>query len=158
MGYRLLAVLVLTVAGAPALGASGADPLKSDACKAALVELEKVANQGAAPTRSARLAQARESAATACLGRSQGRGVRSGAPYPAQSVAPPVTSGPRPQASLPAAAAPPAALSIQRPTVITACDPGGCWDSDGRRLNQMGPLLMSPRGPCTVQGGLATCP
>lgn len=158
MGHPWLAALVLAAAGTPALGEPEVDPLKSDACKAALVELEKVANRGASPARSARLAQARESAATICLGRSQGRGVRSGAPYPAQPVAPPAISTPRPQVSLPAVLAPPAAVSIPRPTVITTCDPAGCWDSDGRRLDRMGPLLMSPRGPCTVQGGFATCP
>ncbi len=60
--------------------------------------------------------------------------------------------------TLPPVALPAPPLAIPRPTVITTCDPAGCWDSDGRRLNNMGPLLMGPRGPCTLQGGVANCP
>ena len=158
MGYRWVATALLLAAGAPAFGAAGPDPLKSDACKAAIVALEQVAGENASATRAARLAQARENAATVCFGRGSDRGTRSGAPYPAQSVSPSATSAPRSLPSPPAVAPAPPAPPAPRPAVITTCDPAGCWDSDGRRLNQMGPLLMSPRGPCTPQGGLANCP
>ena len=158
MGYALIATLLLLAAGAPAFGAAEPDPLKSDACKEAIAALEQAAGESASATRSARLAHARENAATVCLGRSKERGTRSGAPYPAQPVSPSATSAPRPLPSPPAAAAQPSAPPPPRPAVITTCDVAGCWDSDGRRLNQMGPLLMSPRGPCTPQGGLANCP
>jgi hypothetical protein len=42
--------------------------------------------------------------------------------------------------------------------VITTCDPGGCWDSEGRRLNHLGPMLVGPRGLCNLQAGIANCP
>ena len=158
MGHRLIATLLLLAAGMPAFGAAEPDPLKSDACKEAITALEQVAGENASPTRSARLAQARENAASVCLGRGKERGTRSGAPYPAQSVSPPVRPAARPQPPAPAMPAPPAAPPVPRPAVITTCDAAGCWDSDGRRLNQVGPLLIGPRGPCTPQSALANCP
>ena len=109
-------------------------------------------------THAARLAQARKQAALACLGRASEDRVRSGAQQPAQAVAPPVVAPPPARAALPAPAPPAPPLVIPRPIAITACDAAGCWDSEGRRLNYMGPLLMGPRGACTVQGALANCP
>ena len=41
---------------------------------------------------------------------------------------------------------------------VTACDPNGCWTSEGTRLPRMGPQLMGPNGLCTAQGGFAYCP
>lgn len=69
-------------------------------------------------------------------------------------VPPPVIDGP------PAIVAEPPRqpLVIPRPTAVTTCDPGGCWDSQGRRLNQVGPVLMGPHGACTMQAGAAQCP
>jgi hypothetical protein len=61
-------------------------------------------------------------------------------------------------ANVPVTSTPLPALAIPRPTVITTCDPGGCWDSAGHRLNNLGPMLVGPRGPCTLQGGIANCP
>ena len=148
---------MLAAAAAPALCAPEQDPLKSDACKAALVELEQAGREPASNARAARVAHAREQAAVACLGHSQGRAARSGAPYPVQAV-PPVNSAVRAQPALPAVTAPAPPAATPRPAVITTCDPAGCWDSDGRRLNQVGPLLMSPRGPCTTHGGVVNCP
>ena len=156
MTSRVLAVLAL--AASAALAAPEADPLKSDACQAALATMEQVVAEKATPGKPARVAAAREEAAGACLGRSQGRRARSGAPDPVQGVPPPVIARPAATPAVPAIAVPAPAQGIPRPTVITTCDPAGCWDSDGRRLNNMGPLLMSPRGPCTVQGAIANCP
>jgi len=42
--------------------------------------------------------------------------------------------------------------------VVTACDAGGCWDSEGRRLERAGPLLLGPQGACTLQGALLNRP
>lgn len=134
------------------------DPLKSQACKAAIGQLEQILDEKPhAPARAQRLAAARRDAAVACLGRSDQGRLRSGAPHPPQAVAPPVVTA-APSAPLPRSEAPPPPLAIPRPTVITTCDPAGCWDSEGRRLNHMGPLLVGPRGACTVQGGLVNCP
>src|SRR5690349_24565914 len=55
-------------------------------------------------------------------------------------VPPPVIDGP--PAVLVEPPRPP--LAIPRPAAVTVCDPGGCWDSDARRLNQVGPLVMGP--------------
>jgi len=49
-------------------------------------------------------------------------------------------------------------LDIPRPATMTTCDPGGCWDANGKRLNQVGPVLIGPRGPCGMYGGVVTCP
>lgn len=69
-------------------------------------------------------------------------------------VPPPVIDGPRP----PPVAPPPPPLDIPKPAAITTCDPGGCWDSQGRRLDRSGPLLMGPHGACVVQAGVVRCP
>jgi len=70
-------------------------------------------------------------------------------------VPPPVIDGP------PAVVAEPPRppLAVPRPAaVVTVCDPGGCWDGEARRLNQVGPVLMGPHGACTMQAGAAQCP
>lgn len=83
-----------------------------------------------------------------------GSGIR--APYPAVRV-PPVGAVDTPVLP-PPPALPPAPLVVPRAAVITQCDPTGCWDSSGRRLNRVGPSLAGPGGPCTVQGHSALCP
>ena len=45
-----------------------------------------------------------------------------------------------------------------RPQAMTMCDPGGCWDSEGRRVNRAGPVLVTPRGACVAQGATVQCP
>lgn len=151
---RCLAAALVPLAMAAAW-AQGPDPLKSVECKVALDDLERVLRETTqGPHRAQRVAAARRHAAGACLGHGDDARVRSGAPQPPQVVRPPAAATTPP--SPPAAPLPP--LAIPRPTVITTCDPAGCWDSEGRRLNNMGPLLVGPRGPCTVQGGVATCP
>lgn len=155
---RRAALFLLALSSLPALCAPQADPLNSAACNAARAELEAAIDQAAPGASAARFARARRQAAMACLGRSEDRAVRSGAPEPVQRVpAPAISTAPR-APSVPPVLEPPPALAVPRPTVITICDPAGCWDSEGRRLNNLGPLLMGPRGACTVQGGLASCP
>lgn len=63
-------------------------------------------------------------------------------------VKPPVIEVPQSQPA-PVAVAPPPPPAITRPPVITTCDAGGCWDSDGRRLNRAGPVLIGPGGACS---------
>lgn len=65
-------------------------------------------------------------------------------PTPALAQVPAGPLGPPPGAPTPAA--------------ITLCDATGCWDSTGVRHNQQGPVLVGPRGVCTLQGGLLNCP
>jgi len=49
-------------------------------------------------------------------------------------------------------------VHIPRPVAITTCDAGGCWDSQGHRLNFMGPMLIGPQGLCSLQAGAVHCP
>jgi hypothetical protein len=157
-----IATLLLAAGAATALAATvaEADPMSSRECMAAREELEQAISEPAdRRARSERIARARRQAALACLGPSSGSRERSGAPQPPQAVPAPVI-GVRPAPAPPAAAlaVPQPPLAIPRPAVITACDPAGCWDSEGRRLNNMGPLLMGPRGLCTMHGGVLNCP
>ncbi len=147
--------LLLFATSAPCARDGAPDPLRSPSCLAARTELEALLAQARAGDQ--RLAPARQRAARACLGASDGTRQRSGAPEPAPAVAPAIVVAP-PPVRPPAAAPAPAPLSVPRPTAITTCDPAGCWDSDGRRLNQMGPLLVGPGGVCSGLGGVVTCP
>jgi hypothetical protein len=159
---RLIAMLLVAVAtqGVAPAQAPATDPLSSPECAAAREELERALNEPAARRQSGpeRLARARARAARICLGREDGQRERSGAPEPAQAVPPPrITAAPAiPPPRIAAPPEPPPA--IPRAAVVTTCDPAGCWDSEGRRLNNMGPLLMGPRGLCTLQSGVLNCP
>ncbi|MCM2250750.1 MAG: hypothetical protein NDJ19_00170 [Ramlibacter sp.] len=157
MACALLAVATATAAAA---AAAASDPLSSPECTAARAQLDKAIDE-AVHNRQAdasRMAQARRRAGEACLGSGSGSRSRSGAPDPPRAV-PPAVIGPRPaQAQPPAAAVPPPPLAIPRAPTITTCDPAGCWDSEGRRLNSMGPLLIGPNGLCTLQAGVLNCP
>lgn len=158
--YRLFSALLIA-AGSASLPAQTAepDPMNSRSCVLAREALEQAIGEPAAnrEVHAARLARARQQAATACLGRDSSSRERSGAPQPPQIVAPAPAAVPQPR-QLPAPAAPAAPLAIPRAATITACDPAGCWDSEGRRLNNVGPLLVGPRGLCTLQGGVLNCP
>jgi hypothetical protein len=152
-------VATCAVAATVGVGAQAQDPLGSAQCTAAQARLDAALADASAGRRGARerLAQVRRDAIAACLGSAPEGAERSGAPEPALAVSPtqigsrvdplpgPVTT---PQASAP----------NPRPAAITTCDPGGCWDSEGRRLNQLGPVLVGPRGTCTVQAGVVNCP
>jgi hypothetical protein len=107
------------------------------------------------PAQVARIGQARRAVARICLGE--------GAAAPAASRR--MAQAPLAAAAVPAAPAPglpaPQPTTVQRaepPAVLTACDALGCWDSQGRRLERAGPLLLGPQGPCTAQGGRLNCP
>jgi hypothetical protein len=61
-------------------------------------------------------------------------------------------------ATVPRPTVSPPQIDIPRPAILSSCDTAGCWDSAGRRLNNQGPLLLGPRGPCLQQGAVVTCP
>jgi hypothetical protein len=159
MMIRFIAALFMA---APLLAqAQPGDALRSRECAIARAELEaSLDNNVSNPrAREQRLANARKQAKLACLGPSSGEPQRSGAPDPVQVVPPTVIavpSGPPAPPSPVTAPLPP--LDIPRPATMTMCDPGGCWDSNGKRLNQVGPILIGPRGPCGMHGGVVTCP
>jgi hypothetical protein len=46
------------------------------------------------------------------------------------------------------------------PSIITNCDPGGCWDNLGGRYNHgAGPTYFGPSGrACNLDGGQMACP
>jgi hypothetical protein len=154
-----VASLILACAGAAQ--AQPVDPLQSPECSAAREALAQAQENAAARRAGARdaLATARENARLACLGRESGNAQRVGAPDPPIAVpAPVIEPPPPPRALVTPISPPPPPLQIPRPAAITACDPGGCWDSNGQRLNQLGPMLVGPHGACTVQGGVVQCP
>jgi hypothetical protein len=159
MMIRFIAALLVT---APLVAqAQPGDSLRSSECAIARAELEAALDDNASNSRARaqRLANARKQAAQACLGPSSGEPQRSGAPEPAQVVPPTVIAVPPvPPAPPSPGAAPLPPLDIPRPSTMTMCDPGGCWDNNGKRLNQVGPILMGPRGPCGMHGGVVTCP
>ncbi|HKB54441.1 MAG TPA: hypothetical protein VKD22_10595 [Ramlibacter sp.] len=151
-----LATLAVPLAAAAA--PASRDPLHTPECLHAQARLDTAL---AAPDArdSARLARARREVLRVCLGRDTGTRLRSGAPYPAQAVPPAVLAVSPAEAAPPPSISPPAPpVAVQRPGMLMTCDPGGCWDSEGRRLNRIGPILTGPRGPCIRQGRLVACP
>lgn len=160
MNRTIAALLLAAGTGTLAASAPDTDPLHSRECLAARTALEQLLGEaaGSGPAHPQRLARARREAAAACLGRDSPGRERSGAPDPVRSVPAPAVSVRPAQPPAQVAAPPQPPLSIPRPAAITACDPAGCWDSEGRRLNNMGPLIVGPRGLCTLQGGQLNCP
>lgn len=134
--------------------AQARDPLASAECLLARRQLDVVL--GAATENghenAAEFERARQRTALACLGQAKGPGIR--APQAVIVVPPTVTAVPPP----PPIVAPLPPVTVPRLSVITLCDPGGCWDSDGTRLHRAGPNLMGPRGLCTVHGNVLNCP
>lgn len=153
----LIAALLLAVP--LAAQAQPDDPMGSGECAAARAQLEASLKDEAsgARTRAQRLAAARRQAAVACLGPAKGQPQRSGAPQPALTVPAPVIASPPRQAAAPPPSPTSPPVAVPRPVAITTCDPAGCWDSDGRRLNQVGPVLMGPHGLCSTNGGVVNC-
>jgi hypothetical protein len=153
-------LLAIAAALASHVTAAPPDPLQSAECAAARADLDAAL---AEPTQSRRdhperLALARNQAAAQCLGRVSGHARRSGAPDPPIAVPAPVIDVPR-SARAPLPVTPPEpAIAAPRTAAITTCDPAGCWDSDGQRLNNAGPLLLGPHGVCIPQAGQVTCP
>ena len=149
---------VLALAAAALAHAQGADPLHSRECDAARAVLESALDEAAHKTAGSakRLAAARQQAMGACLGRESGERERSGAPEPPIVVPAPMMQVPRAPA-LPTTPGPlPPAYTP--PAVVTTCDSTGCWDSNGRRIERLGPMLVGPRGACTEVGGTVRCP
>lgn len=159
----LLGLMALGSAMAQTDASPAADPLNTPQCRAARTRLD-VATTAAVgrhePSRRA-LQVARERVAQACFGQAADTAAASGlrAPQPPATVQPVIGGRPSVQAPAPPMPTPPAPPLVQpRAAVITQCDPTGCWDSSGRRLNRVGPGLAGPGGPCTVQGNAALCP
>lgn len=137
-----------------------ADPMHSRECMAARAALEDATDAAVKkqPGSAERLASARKEAADACLGRDSPDRERAGAPDPPIAVAPPVMQPPHVPAQPAIVVQTPVAPAPPRPGAITTCDPGGCWDSNGQRLNTLGPMVVGPHGPCTIVAGQARCP
>lgn len=144
--------LAFLLAAAPAV-AGEPDALRSPACVRSLARLEQLRERSA---EAAAIEQARQAAAQACLQVPAGRPPQRALRPPVQ-VAPvpvPPLSGPPDVAPLPR----PEPLAGGHPAVISHCDPGGCWDAQGRRLSRAGPQLLGPRGSCLPWGEGFVCP
>jgi hypothetical protein len=152
---RLL-LLLLLLAGSAA--AQPGDPLKSPECGEAREALDQArAAAEKDPGLASQVEPLRKRAARICLGVTDDAQPSGRLAQPPQRVPAPIIA---PSQRPPAFASPglPPPLAIERPPVITSCDPGGCWDSNGTRLNRAGPNLIGPSGLCTVQGALLSCP
>jgi hypothetical protein len=168
---HLLLILGFALGASMAMAAEPIDPLKSPACEQALQRLQRQEAQAAsAPQAHApdelrplrpdfRVQALRREAARVCLG---SRLDVQQPPPPQRQPLPPTSVAPvAPPVSVLLTPQPPPPVATPRsaaPTVITTCDPTGCWASDGSRLNRLGPNLLGPRGLCTVQGNLLQCP
>lgn len=130
------------------------DPLKSHQCGQALAGLQAARSD---PPEAGRLEALRQQATQACLGGTGDARRPSPVVQPPIAVKPPVIEVPQSRAP-PVAGAPPPAPAIPRPAVLTTCDAGGCWDSEGRRLNRAGPVLVGPGGTCIASGSGVLCP
>jgi hypothetical protein len=126
------------------------DPLKSAPCEQAIAALQ-AARTGADE---AAVELARQRASQVCLGGSGAATRPSPVARAPITVPAPVNVVPE----IPAVQPPVPPVRVERPSVITHCDPGGCWDSNGTRLNRAGPVLIGPSGACTATGGFVHCP
>lgn len=160
----VLCALPLSCVAAQAQGDVKPDLMKTPPCIEARQQLDQVLAKGGPRDR---LDQVRQQAAIKCFG------VKAPPLPEGRFVPPPVAVEPirlRPEVSLapgtalrpatqPALLLPPLPpVAIPHPPVLTTCDPSGCWDANGARYNQQGPVLMGPRGACTLQGGSLNCP
>lgn len=163
----LLLVCAVAAHARPAVGAG--DPLQAPECRQALAALQEqeaaaapVANVRP-PAREARaldpkLDAARRRAARSCLASRADPPVAGRLAQPPIAV-PPVGSVRPPLPPASPGVALPARLPGPPPLVsITSCDAGGCWASDGSRLNRVGPTLWGSHGACSVQGSVVQCP
>ncbi len=145
-----------TAASAAALSSAA---LHSEACEAARSELDALV-AAVAPGQTidrVRLAAQRRNVLQQCLAQEGPTALRPpSTPIRIPSPAVPPTQAAGIKAPAYTAVAPQPLPA--RPAAITSCDATGCWDSNGTRLNQLGPQLIGPKGPCTVVAGMATCP
>ena len=108
---------------------------------------------------SVRLEAARRQAQAACLGgdaaSTPGRRAAPQPPFAVPEASSPAARLPiAPTVVLPVPSAP-----LPSPRVLGPCDATGCWDNQGRRLNEGGGIYNAPGGgTCSVQGVFATCP
>lgn len=104
----------------------------------------------------ARLQPLRKRVADACLG-----GLTT-SPPPSQHTWVVPEAPVRPSVAMPRppqpATAPVTVPRFEMPAAVTHCTAAVCFTSDGSTLTRVGPGLVGPRGPCTVQGGLVRCP
>jgi hypothetical protein len=159
-GQRLLFALLLGAA-CRAVAGGDIDPLHSGACKTAQAALEHDLQNAAAGNAAAKqeLGSVRRQALEACLGPQTGHDQRSGAPSVPIAVHSPALAPQQGNAPVPAPALQTAPMHSPRPVAITSCDAGGCWDSQGQRLNFMGSVLIAPNGGvCSSQAGTVQCP
>jgi hypothetical protein len=145
------ALMLLLAAALPARAQDG-DPLKSQACGAALASLQSARQRGG------NVDAQRQAAAAACLGTASRAARPSRIAQPPVVVPPPQIELPQRAAPLPPPTLPPPAVAIDRAPVPATCDAGGCWTSDGTHLRHVPPNLAGPAGLCTQQGGLVYCP
>jgi len=138
--------------------AAATDPLHSPECASARETLEATLADTVQRHRPEQLTRARKQVADLCLGRTSGHAQRTGAPDPPIAVPAPVIDLPRAAQVRPPVMPPVSQGPAPRAATITACDPAGCWDSNGQHLNTMGPLLLGPRGVCVPLAGQVSCP
>jgi len=167
-----LPVLALVLLGTAALHATAAsrepdDPLQVPECREAIAALgteEAAAASAPAAATSThaadpKLIAARKRAAQVCLATRADPPPAEGRFAQPPLAVPPVIEGRLPSAPPAPAAALPARAPTQPPLVsITSCDAAGCWTSDGKRLNRVGPTFWGSHGACTVQGTVVRCP
>lgn len=163
------ALLVVAHAGvfAQATPLRAGDPMKSPACIDARHELdaaEAALKPGQAPS-SANLKSLRQKVANVCL-RAEAD-TPSARVQPPPIAVPPVSAGIGAMAGVASPRAPalpvitplPTPAPPTGPTQVSRCDAGGCWDSNGARLNRSGPFLVNPQGAmCTKVGTIVQCP
>lgn len=153
---RCLGALLLALAAAAGARAQeDADPLKSPACGEALADLQAARDAHAAP---ARVESLRARAASVCLGSAALPRRPARVAQTPIAVPPPQIDVPSRPALLGAPALPAPPLPAPHGPQPAQCDPGGCWVDDGSHLRYVPPSLTTPRGPCTMQGGLVYCP
>jgi hypothetical protein len=179
---RLVVVIAvaLVVGGRALAAAASGDPLHAPGCERALAALQTVERSAsaplgdgarsvaraastsaagrAAPSLDPRLVAARRDAARECLAAREDP-PRAGRLAEPPVAVPPVAGAGVPQAPATAPTTAPARIApVQPPVAITSCDTGGCWTSDGARLQRLGPTLWGPRGACSVVGAVVQCP
>lgn len=169
--YQCLSGLIVALVGSAAM-AQAVDTLKSADCRRAVESVQAreaavIAARGAASQSDDRyrrnidpqLETLRRHAARICLG-----GNGDSLPLPQRSAQRPIVvpsiaiSRPAPLPALPTGPKGPSPKRFEPPTVVMACDAVGCWASDGSHLMRVGPNLLGPRGLCSVQGSVLTCP
>ncbi|MBV9890157.1 MAG: hypothetical protein JO090_04630 [Rhizobacter sp.] len=172
---RVLTVALVCSERAFAAAASG-DPIQAPECQRALTALHSAEQSastllarrsaraaststgGSAGALDPRLAAARRDVARRCLE------AREDPPRPGRLAAPPMVVPPVAGAGVPRPpATPPTTMPARVPTgqppvAITSCDVGGCWTSEGTRLQRLGPTLLGPHGACSVVGAVVQCP